>query len=73
MIDQIDLVGALNRHLEQTGEAPAAFGRRIAKDPSLVSELREGRNVGIALANKIIAAINAGSAPTESISTNQET
>lgn len=59
MIEPIDLVAAVNAHLEKTGEAPSAFGRRVAKDPQLVRDLRRGRSIGITLANQIIGVINA--------------
>jgi hypothetical protein len=58
MIEPIDLVALVDAHLSQTGEAPTAFGRRVANDPQLVRDLRQNRSVGTILANKIIAAIN---------------
>lgn len=40
------------------GETPTRFGRRVASDPALYSNLRNGRFVREPLGRKILAALN---------------
>jgi hypothetical protein len=55
-IDPADLIRDIVLHLERTGESEAAFGRRVANDPSLVRDLRQGRSPRLNLFNRIIEA-----------------
>ncbi|MDE2043257.1 MAG: hypothetical protein KGJ05_09300 [Alphaproteobacteria bacterium] len=45
----------IERYLNQTGLAPTTFGRRAAKDPRFVFDVRNGRMVGPALARRVRA------------------
>jgi len=36
---------SIERYLKQTGMAPTAFGRQAARDPRLVFDLRNGRQL----------------------------
>ena len=47
----------IERHLNRTGLAPTTFGRLAAKDPRLVFDVRNGRQVGQSLAGRVRAAI----------------
>ena len=58
MLEFPNVLEAVNAHLERTGEAPAAFGRRVANDPRLIFDLRAGRSVGTGLLKRIVDAIN---------------
>ncbi len=53
----MSLLQRLEAHLRATGEKPCTFGRRVARDPRLVGDLRNGRMPGPALAARISAAI----------------
>jgi 2,4-dienoyl-CoA reductase-like NADH-dependent reductase (Old Yellow Enzyme family) len=68
MILEPELLADIEALLATTGETPTAFGRRVAADPSLVSDLRTGRSVGRRLREKIQAALItiAATQPTES-------
>jgi hypothetical protein len=59
MFTEADLLAAIDRHLATTKESAAGFGKRIANDPNLVSDLREGRSPRMRLAQQIMAAIGA--------------
>lgn len=56
MMTHADLVRAVDEHLCRTGESPTAFGRRVAKDPRLVFQVREGRSPQLRLVERIVAA-----------------
>lgn len=44
---------SIERYLKQTGMAPTAFGRRAARDPRLVFDLRNGRQPSDRLKRRI--------------------
>jgi hypothetical protein len=54
-----DLVALIDRHLETTGETPTAFGWRVAKDGSLVPDIRKGRSPRLCLVERIVNACRA--------------
>ena len=56
MMTHADLVRAVDEHLERSGETATAFGRRVANDPRLVFQIREGRSPQLRLVERIIAA-----------------
>ena len=58
MLEFPNILEAVDAHLERTGEAPAAFGRRVANDPRLIFDLRGGRSIGTRLLKRIVDAIN---------------
>ena len=51
------LAHQIDQYCEQTGKSRTAFGFGVAGDPNLVFELHNGRNVGLRLVGKILAAI----------------
>lgn len=54
---ELELLAAIARYLEHTGESQTSFGRRVAGDPSLMTDLRNGRSVGLRLRHRIEAAL----------------
>lgn len=58
----MDLLFVIERHLKQTGERPCQFGRRIARDPNLVKDMRNGRQLRSILASRVSAAVQADQA-----------
>jgi 2,4-dienoyl-CoA reductase-like NADH-dependent reductase (Old Yellow Enzyme family) len=44
---------SIERYLKQTGMAPTAFGRQAARDPRLVFDLRNGRQLTDRLRRRI--------------------
>ncbi len=58
MLTQADLVKAVDRHLSQARITPTAFGRKVARDPNLVFDLREGRSPQMRLVERIMAEID---------------
>jgi 2,4-dienoyl-CoA reductase-like NADH-dependent reductase (Old Yellow Enzyme family) len=59
MLTHANLVDAVNRHLEQERISPTAFGRKVARDPNLVFDLRGGRSPQLRLIERILAEIHA--------------
>jgi hypothetical protein len=57
MMTQADLIRAVDRHLEQERISPTAFGRKVARDPNLVFDLRGGRSPQLRLVERIMAEI----------------
>ena len=53
----MSILTQVERHLRITGDRPCSFGRRVAKDPNLVKDLRNGREPGPALHARISAAL----------------
>lgn len=56
MMTEAQLVAEIERHMARTGESESAFGRRVARDPNLVADLRNGRSPRLRLAREILAA-----------------
>jgi hypothetical protein len=52
----------VERHLRHSGERPCQLGRRAAKDPCLVRDLRNGRQPGPTLSARILAYIEQATA-----------
>jgi hypothetical protein len=57
MLDHDELLRRIERHLQESGETPTAFGRRVAKDGNLIPDLRAGRSPTMRLAARIIDAM----------------
>lgn len=57
MLTHAKLVEAVDRHLAATGESASAFGKRVANDPKLVFDLRDGRSPQLRLVERILAAV----------------
>ena len=51
------LLHEIAHHLASTGEAESRFGRRVVKDPRLVSDLRRGHEPKEATCARVRAAI----------------
>ncbi len=66
MLTENDLIAAIDLHLNVSGESAAAFGRRIASDPCLVSDLRAGRSPRMRLAIRIMDEIERAQKETSS-------
>jgi hypothetical protein len=47
------IIPRIERYLRETGIAATLFGRLVASDPRLVSDLRQGRNPGASLRARI--------------------
>jgi hypothetical protein len=45
----------IERYLRASGTPPTRFGRQVARDPRLVDDLRNGREMGAALHHKVSA------------------
>lgn len=58
-MDHVQLVRAIDDHLNQSGESATAFGRRVCGDPCLVPDIRSGRSPRLRLIERIMAAISA--------------
>ncbi len=56
MVTETELLAAITAHLAATGETATAFGVRVAGDPGLVKDLRNGRSPRLRLAVKIMDA-----------------
>ena len=54
---EAELLTSIESYLADTGESESAFGRRVARDTSLMSDLRNGRSVGLKLRRRIEAAL----------------
>ncbi len=52
----MSLLWKVEQYLKMSGVSPTRFGRDVAKDPRLVFDLRNGREVG----SRLAARINAG-------------
>lgn len=52
----------VEKFLKRTGMAPTRFGRDAVNDPRLVGDMRNGREPGPRMTNRILAFINAGTA-----------
>jgi hypothetical protein len=52
-----ELIAAIEAYLADTGESITSFCRRVAGDPSLLSDLRNGRGIGPRLRRRIDAAL----------------
>ncbi len=50
----------VERYLRASGMSATAFGRRVARDPRLVHDLRRGREPGLRLTQRIDAFIGTG-------------
>jgi hypothetical protein len=50
----------IERFLRASGMSPTAFGRRVARDPRLVHDIRRGRVIGEPLKRRIESFIGAG-------------
>ncbi len=53
------LLRRIEQHLKISGERPCQFGRRVARDPNLMKDLRYGRQPGPRLRMRIEAYIAA--------------
>lgn len=51
----MNLLRRIEKHIEETGEPATRIGRAAANDPSLVRDIRNGREIGPALAAKLDA------------------
>jgi hypothetical protein len=49
----------IERYLERSGMSATTFGRRVARDPRLVHDLRRGRELGQRLRQRVEAFIGA--------------
>jgi hypothetical protein len=56
MLTHAQLIDRIERHLDETGESATAFGRRIANDGNLLSDLRAGRSPRLRLVEAIVRA-----------------
>lgn len=54
------IVRKVERYLRESGMTASAFGRAVAGDPGLVTDLRNGREPGRRLASRIDEFIGAG-------------
>lgn len=54
----MSLLHAIETCLRLTNEPPSRFGRRSAKDPRLVHDMRRGRQPGPALERRVLAYID---------------
>jgi len=54
---EVELIAGIEAYLADTGESVTAFCKRVANDPSLMSNLRNGRGVGPRLRKRIEAAL----------------
>jgi hypothetical protein len=52
-----ELITAIEAYLKDTGESVTSFCKRVAGDASLLSDLRNGRSVGVKLRRRIEAAL----------------
>lgn len=52
----------VERYLKLSGMTPSAFGRRAARDPRLVFDLRDGREPRRRLAARLTAFLDSGEA-----------
>lgn len=52
-----ELLRAIEAYLADTGETQTAFGRRVAGDPSLITDIRNGRGLGPVLRRRVEAAL----------------
>lgn len=50
----------IERYLALSGMSATAFGRRVARDPRLVHDLRRGRELGPSLTQRIETFIGGG-------------
>lgn len=48
-----NLLQRINRFLKESGLPPTVFGRKAAGDPRLVSDLRQGREPGMRLVQRV--------------------
>ena len=53
----MSLLRQIENHLRDTRTPPTRFGRKAARDPRLVLDMRNGRNIGARLAANILAYI----------------
>ena len=56
----MNVLAKVERYLRRSGQNPTRFGRNVANDPGLVSDLRRGRAIGARLAARIDAFLEAG-------------
>ena len=49
----------IERHLRRTGVAPTRFSRAVVGDPNLVPQLRNGRELRLRTAQRIVAYLEA--------------
>jgi hypothetical protein len=47
------LLRSIERFLKETDMAPTRFGRRAARDPRLVLDMRNGRQPGTRMTNRV--------------------
>jgi predicted transcriptional regulator len=59
MITQVEFLAEIEEFLRETGMAPARFGKEAVADPTLVIELRKGRDPGLRLVERINAYMRA--------------
>lgn len=52
------LLYQVERHLRDSGERRCSFGRRVARDPNLVGDLRRGREPGQKLRSRILSQLD---------------
>lgn len=57
MLTHQDLIARIEGHLAKTGESASAFGKRVARDPNFVTDLRHGRSPRLRLVHQVIEAI----------------
>ena len=55
----MSVLGKIERYLCRSGQKPTRFGRNVANDPRLVSDLRLGRVIGGRMAARIEAFLEA--------------
>lgn len=51
------LLTKIDRYLRHTGMSPSTFGRRVANDPRLVGDMRNGRVPGPTMIKRVDAFI----------------
>jgi len=55
--DRDPLLGAVEDFISRSGQTPTAFGRSVLGDPMLVFDLRTGRELRRATADRVLAYI----------------
>jgi hypothetical protein len=53
----MDIRVRIEKYLKATGTPPTRFGRDAVRDPRLVHDMRQGREIGAKLAARVIAYI----------------
>lgn len=59
-------------YLIETGMAPAAFGKAAVNDPNFVGDIRNGRQPGLGLVDRVYQFMRAGDEPSDGSSTSEQ-